>query len=568
MIARYSLPEMSKIWNQEAQWDSWADVEKAHLKVLLQNEKLSTSQIEEILVAFSVSVKSCTPEDFLKRELETGHDVIAFVSKISEAFQKTLPTHLCQYHVFVHKGLTSSDILDTALSLRINNSLHLILESLTQLRGAFSVQAFAHAQTVCIGRTHGIHAEPMSFGHVLAGHFQDFQNSHINFLSILKKFQFGKLSGAVGNYSQLQPCHEESVLNELGLKPELVATQVLSRQKFSQLGQAFVVLSGAIERFAQNMRHWARTELGEVLEPFSEKQKGSSAMPHKKNPILSENLCGLSKTVRNYCHALEENVALWHERDISHSSVERMVLPDIFVTSHFIIERTRKLVEQMIVRPDVMLKQVQRTGGLWASQSVLTLLVNKGISRNEAYEKIQSHALPISQKVALFETGLNLTEPDFYVSLKNDSEIMALKLEAELKECFNTNKFLNSVNFIFTQVFGLSSEEFERKWNLCSKKVEHDKKQKLCFAFESVPALQKVYAVCVELRKDILDTESLAIEIDFQKQVSSVLSVRQNKTFFVRLPGNMSHKTPQILSYARETLHNEVMEQIEVEVVQ
>jgi adenylosuccinate lyase len=544
MIDRYSRPEMKKMWSEESKYASWARVERAHLETLVERKEAE----QRVLEAFDAAFARKTQADYLAKEQETGHDVIAFVSEVASAMGE------CGRHL--HKGLTSSDVLDTALSLRTTAALDLLLESLASVREAFARQAYTHARTVCIGRTHGIHAEPLSFGQVLSGYFSEFQRAHEDLLNARKKMAVGKLSGAVGAYSQLPPDFEARVLQKLGLTPEQNATQVLPRDRFLRVAQAIENVAGAVDRFALNMRHWARTELGEVLEPFSEKQKGSSAMPHKRNPILSENLCGLARTVRGYSTMLTQNVALWHERDISHSSTERIALGDLFVNAHFMLHRLAGLANNMVVRTDVMKANLGKLGGLWASQTILTALVERGMNRQEAYELIQKIALPIAEKAAL-----SVVEPDaFLKGLLAHSHIKALVGEENLKSLFHTDRFLECVPLVFRRVFGMVPEEQQRHKNVPLGRL--------------VPALQKVYKVTVELLPDVLDTECKTVETDMKHSGIEVSSLRQARTFFVRMSAENTQTSSlmaqheKVAAYAKETLHNAVMEQCRIEVMQ
>ncbi|MCA2961167.1 MAG: adenylosuccinate lyase [Silvanigrellales bacterium] len=550
MIERYSRPEMKCIWSEDAKYASWAKVERAHLETLVEASEADAG----VLASFDKAVSLKREADFLAREQETGHDVIAFIAELASAMGDS--------GRFLHKGLTSSDVLDTAVALRLTSSLDLITLSLAEVREALAVQAYTHASTPCIGRTHGIHAEPLSFGQVLASHFAEFQRAHLDVLAARKGVAYGKLSGAVGGYSQLPADFEARVLRRLGLAAEPVATQVIPRDRILRAVQALVSVAGAIDRFALNMRHWARTELGEVLEPFSEKQKGSSAMPHKRNPILSENLCGLARTVRGYADMVAGGVALWHERDISHSSVERVALADAFVTTHFMLSRTAGLVSKMVVRPDVMKANLGRLGGLWASQTVLTALVERGMNRQEAYELIQKVALPLAEKAAL-----GAVEPDaFLKGLQSHTKVVALVGEQNLKGLFALDRFLACVPVVFRRTFGMVPEEYTR---LTAHGSSHGSSQ----AARIVPALHRVYAVTVELLPDVLDTEAKTVETAMRKGGVDVLSLRQARTFLVRQEGVKTSEAAEnalrkVEAYAKETLHNGVMEQFRVEVVQ
>jgi adenylosuccinate lyase len=534
VIDRYARPEMKSLWTEEAKYQAWALVEKAHLAALVDRGEAP----KEVLSSFEKALTLKTNQDYLEREEETGHDVIAFITEVASA--------MGDHGRFLHMGLTSSDVLDTSLSVRCLKSIDLLLESLAKVRGAFAFQAFSHSQTLCIGRTHGIHAEPMSFGQVLCSYFAEFQRCHKDLLALKKHLCFGKLSGAVGVYSQLGPDMERAVLGKLGLKPEPVATQVLPRDRFTRMGQTLENLAMAVERFAVNLRHWARTELGEVLEPFGSKQKGSSAMPHKKNPVLSENLTGLAHVVKGLAHTLSQNSVLWHERDISHSSVERMALPDLFVTTHFMLHRTAGLVEKMQVRPEAMKVNLNRTGGLWASGTVLTGLVEAGMGRKEAYEIIQEVALPLSEKVALGNMGAQ----DFKNGLKQKEQVSRLITDKQLNEIFDPSRYLKHQSLVFQRVFGLTPERLHGD---------------LATQLKMIPALQKQYEVRVSLLPDVLDVEGKAIAQDMKQQGIESLELRVHRVFVIKSKEPLSFEN--LYQYAKNTLHNAVMETFEVEEV-
>jgi len=536
MIARYSRPVMSQLWSEEAKYASWSRVERAHLEGLVERRGLNPS----VLNAFDNAIRTTGSEDYARREQETGHDVIAYVAEVGAA--------MGDFGRWLHQGLTSSDVLDTALSLRVCESLELLSRPLRQLRVDFLKKAFAYVQTPIMGRTHGIHAEPLSFGQVLAGHFEEFQRAHLALIEAQKICRTGKLSGAVGQYSQLTPEYESHVLGKLGLRAEPIATQVIPRDRILVAAHACENLANAIDRFATNMRHWARTELQEVLEPFGSKQKGSSAMPHKKNPVLAENLCGLARAVRGYVNMLSQNTSLWHERDISHSSVERMALPDLFVTLDFMTARCAQLIEQMVVQPDVMKRNLDRLGGLWASQSVLTQLTNAGMNRTEAYELVQRIALPLSAQAA----RENQSADAFLCALEGHSAVVELLGRETLKGLFNLDRFMAHTPARFLQVFGTTPEEVTRihSGQVCT---------------SSVPALQTTYKVTVALHTDVLDTEAKTIEEHMANQGLQA-RLKRSKVFTISLP--QPDEKDALLRYVSSVLRNEVMESIEVEVIQ
>jgi len=536
MIARYSRPEMSALWSENAKYASWSRVERAHLEGLVERRGIPAA----VLSAFDSAIQSTNADDYLRREQETGHDVIAYVAEVGAA--------MGDFGRWLHQGLTSSDVLDTALSLRLIESLELLGKPLENLRTALAKQAFSHVLTPAMGRTHGIHAEPLSFGQVLAGHFEEFQRAHFGLLEAQKLCSTGKLSGAVGQYSQLTPDYEAHVLSKLKLSPEPVATQVIPRDRILRVGHACENLANAIERFALNVRHWARTELQEVIEPFGSKQKGSSAMPHKKNPVLAENLSGLARTIRGYVQMLGQNTALWHERDISHSSVERLALPDLFITLDFMTARCADLVDKMVIQPEVMKRNLDRLGGLWASQTVLTQLTNAGMNRTAAYELVQKIALPLNMQAAR-ET---LPADAFLKALEAQPAVVDLLGREQLRGMFNVERFLQHTGNRFLSVFGVTPDEVNRLFN---GRVDT----------QSVPALQRKYRVTVSLQTDVLDTEAKTIEEHMHSQGLNA-QLKRSKVFTISAPN--ADEKERLLSYISSVLRNEVMESISVEVLQ
>ncbi len=447
MIERYSRKEMRDLWSEDSKYNFWGLVEKAHLETLVEQEKAPSKVLKE----FAHAISTKTAKDFLTREQETGHDVIAFIAELGDAMKSETDV--------LHKGLTSSDVVDTALALRIKCALGILERSLQDILIAIRTQAQKHKHTLCMGRTHGIHAEPISFGQVLASHYAEFERAYTETLAAKEHISFGKLSGAVGNYTQLDPSFEAAVLKKLDLEIEPVSTQIIPRDRILTIGKALLSSSNAIERFATNMRHWARTELGEVLEPFGKRQKGSSAMPHKKNPILSENLCGLARTIRGYFTMLMENGALWHERDISHSSVERIALPDMFITLDFMLFRTTNMIKNMNVNEKMLEAQIWKTGGLWASQNVLTALIEKGVNRIEAYECVQSIALFLHTELTqngktLSEISLNKASLCAFADLLQKNDFIQNHLSTdEVLNAFELKKYLKHVDVVFKRVF-------------------------------------------------------------------------------------------------------------------
>jgi adenylosuccinate lyase len=332
---------------------------------------------------------------------------------------------------WLHRGMTSSDVVDTSLSILLVRAADLLLERTDRLIAALANRAREHAKTPLIGRSHGIHAEPVTFGIALAGHLAEVKRGRKRLEAARHEVAVGKLAGAVGTYAHLSPEIEERALASLGLRPETVSTQVVARDRHAAYFSALALLAAAIERFATNVRHWQRTEVGEAEERFSQGQKGSSAMPHKRNPILSENLCGLARVVRSAVTPALENIALWHERDISHSSVERMIAPDATTTLGFMLERATGLVEGLVVYPENMKRNLERTGNLFFSEAVMLALVEKGLARQQAYEMVQRNAMRAFRGEGAFR--------DF---LGQDPDIQAKLTPAELDECFDLDHAL------------------------------------------------------------------------------------------------------------------------------
>lgn len=441
MIDRYSRPIFRDLWSEKEKYSTWAQVERAHLEVLIERGDAPANVLDD----FEHAISKKNVDDFIRREKETNHDVIAFIEELGESMGDT--------SAFLHKGLTSSDVVDTALVLRIKKSLDIILKSVHEICQTLKDKAFEHKDTICMGRTHGIHAEPLSFGQVLASHYAEFKRAYDELIHAEKHISYGKLSGAVGNYTQHDPEFEKLVLKKLHLNVEPVSTQIIPRDRILVVAKAVLSCGNAVERFATNLRHWGRTEVAEVFEPFGKKQKGSSAMPHKKNPILSENLCGLSRTVRGYFCMLMENAALWHERDMSHSSVERIALPDMFATVDFMLVRFLFIIQNMHVKKEKLSKQIWHTGGLWASQNILTALVNKGLSRKNAYEAVQKIALHVGSKLEQTISRTTAESCPFYIALTEDKDIQKHLNKTELLHLFSLDKYLTHVQLVFERVF-------------------------------------------------------------------------------------------------------------------
>lgn len=376
MIDRYTREEMGKLWTQEARFQALLDVEKTVARVQAKNGLIPKKAAEDIQNGtFSVP-------RILEIEQTTKHDIIAFVSCVAETVGEN--------GRYIHYGLTSSDALDTALSVQIVRAGVVLLKSVDSLVAALKRKSLEHMDTLCAGRTHGMHAEPTTFGYKLSGFYYEFLRHRERVQQAMSQMAIGKLSGAVGTYSFLAPTIEKEVCVELGLKPESVATQVIPRDRHAEVMISLAFLGAGIERLSIEIRHLQRTEVGEAREGFSKGQKGSSAMPHKRNPIGSENLTGCARLLRGYAQSAMENIALWHERDISHSSVERVALPDAFILADYASDRMAKIIDNLEVDSERMKRNMLESQGQLFSSHVLLHLVDKGLSREDAYKIVQS----------------------------------------------------------------------------------------------------------------------------------------------------------------------------------
>ena len=380
MIRRYTRPQMGELWSEEARLGRWLDVELGLVDVLAERGDVPLAAARRLRERARVDVARMQ-----EIEDEVKHDVIAFVSAVTETVGDD--------GRFLHLGVTSSDVVDTALALQLRDAADLLVADLDGLRGAVRAQALRHRHTVMMGRTHGIHAEPITFGLKCASWYAELGRDRRRLATAREEIAYGKLSGAVGTFANIAPEVEAAVCARLGLRPEPIATQVVPRDRHAAFFGCLAIVAGSCERIALEIRHLQRTEVGEVAEPFGRGQKGSSAMPHKRNPVLSENVSGLARLIRGYALAALENIALWHERDISHSSVERVIAPDATIVMDFMLTRLAAVVEGLEVRADVMRANVERLGGAIFSEQVLLALVRRGVSRDEAYRWVQRHAL-------------------------------------------------------------------------------------------------------------------------------------------------------------------------------
>jgi adenylosuccinate lyase len=425
MIERYTRPVLATLWSDVRRYETWLKVELAAC------EAMEAAGLVPAGTAVEVRAKASGKLDakrILEHEERTRHDVIAFLTHVEELAGASAR--------WLHLGMTSSDVLDAAFAILLREAADEILVGVEQLRTALACKADEHRETLMIGRSHGIHAEPIVAGLVFAGFFCEVGRARRAFVSARDEISVGKIAGAVGTYANLSPEIETRALASLGLLPEVVPTQIVARDRHAGYFQALARLGTAVERIALTVRHWQRTEVGEAGEAFGKGQKGSSAMPHKKNPILSENLCGLSRLLRAYGDSSMENVALWHERDISHSSVERVIGPDATGIADFMVRRAAALVEGLVVYPERMRKNLDHTGGLYFSEGVMLALVRTGLPRQTAYEMVQKHALAAATELG---TG---SEPTFRPRLGADPEIAGRLSPGDLDQAFDLRHHL------------------------------------------------------------------------------------------------------------------------------
>ena len=435
MIPRYSPEKFVTLWSDLHKYQTWFDVEIAACEAM--------EAAGSVPPGTAVSVKGFRGQLRSERideiERTTRHDVIAFLTHVEE-----LAGPPARY---LHRGMTSSDVLDTSLALILREASDLLLERLDALLETLAGRVREHRRTPMMGRSHGIHAEPITFGLVLAGHYAALCRGRARLRAARTEIAVGKLAGAVGTYAHLTPAIERDALGRLGLEPETVSTQVVSRDRHAFYAASLGVLAAGIERFATNIRHFQRTEVGEAEEAFQKGQKGSSAMPHKRNPILSENLCGLARVVRAMVIPAMENVALWHERDISHSSVERMAFPDATTTLAFMLERLTRLTKNLVVYPDKLRANLEMTGRLWASEGVLLALIDKGIARQEAYVMVQRNAMRAFAG-----------EGEFKKLLLADQEIRGLLGQEEIETQFELEHALAQVDAVIDRALEAKEE--------------------------------------------------------------------------------------------------------------
>ncbi|WP_413166285.1 adenylosuccinate lyase [Capilliphycus salinus ALCB114379] len=429
MIERYTLPEMGNLWTDEYKLKTWLQVEIAVCEAQAELGYIPSEAVEQIKAKANFDLKRVQ-----EIEAEVRHDVIAFLTNVNE--------YVGDVGRYIHLGLTSSDVLDTALALQLVASTDLLLERIECLSQALRYQAQQHRNTVMVGRSHGIHAEPISFGFKLAGWLAEVCRNRERLVRLRESIAVGKISGAVGTYANIDPRVEAIACQNLGLQPDTASTQVISRDRHAEYSQILALLGASIERFAVEIRNLQRTDVLEVEEYFSKGQKGSSAMPHKRNPIRSERLTGLARILRGHAVAALENVALWHERDISHSSVERMILPDSSTITHFMLVEITDLVKNLLVYPENMARNMNLYGGVIFSQRVLLALVEKGLSREEAYSIVQSCA----------HQAWNKPGGNFYDLIVKDERVTAKLSTAEIEACFDPQYHLRHLEEVYQRL--------------------------------------------------------------------------------------------------------------------
>ncbi|MDP1784014.1 MAG: adenylosuccinate lyase [Sulfuricurvum sp.] len=441
MVERYAREEMKSKWTMQAKYQAWLDVEIAAVKAWNRLGLIPDEDAQKIVKNAGFSI-----ERIDEIEAVTKHDLIAFTTSVSET--------LGSESRWFHYGMTSSDTVDTAVALQMRDSLELIISDVKMVMESIKVRAYEHKMTLMVGRSHGIHGEPITFGLVLAVWYDEMARHLTNLEQTMEVIAVGQVSGAMGNFAHAPLELEEYACEELGLKAAPASNQVIQRDRYARLACALGLLASSIEKFAVQVRHWQRTEVYECEEFFAKGQKGSSAMPHKRNPILSENITGLARIVRAYVIPAMENVALWHERDISHSSTERFWLPDSFITSDFMLNRFSNVIANLVVYPENMMRNLNLTGGLVFSQRVLLELPLKGVSREDAYRIVQRNAMKVWEGLQQGKTAINEKGESLYLQfLLDDEELRQSLSEEAIRECFNYDYYTKNVDNIFNRVF-------------------------------------------------------------------------------------------------------------------
>ena len=428
MIKRYTLPRMGRIWEDEQKFRQMLEVELLVCEALSRFGKIPKQALANIKQKAQINLARIE-----EIEKKTRHDILAFTRQVSE--------NLGQDSRYFHFGLTSNDLLDTVLALNLQQAAALLIKDMERLLKVCAEKAREYKDTVCVGRTHGIHAEPITFGLKLALFYDEIKRGLERLKKAREEVRYGKISGAVGTYAHLEPAIEAYVCKKLNLKPAGITTQVIPRDIHAQFISALALIAGSLERFAQEIRHLQRTEVAEALEPFTQGQKGSSAMPHKRNPILCERICGLARIIRANSLAAVENIALWHERDISHSSVERIIIPDSTILLDYMLEKVIWIAENLVVFPEKMQENLAKSRGLIFSQKLLLALMAKGLSRTQAYDLVQQAASRVWKG-----------DLDFKQSALQDEQINRYLKRPEIEGCFDIDRYLRYVDNIFKRV--------------------------------------------------------------------------------------------------------------------
>ena len=434
MITRYTLPAMGKIWEDEFKFSTWLKIEILACEARSEFGEILAGDLKEIKEKAKFDVKR-----ILEIEETTKHDVIAFLTNVAE-YVGPASRH-------IHYGMTSSDILDTTLSFQMKTAGELLLEQLNELKEALKQRAVEHKNTICIGRSHGIHAEPTTMGLKFALWFEETKRNIKRLQNAIDTISVGQISGAVGTFEHLSPKVEEYVCKKMNLKSARVSTQVIQRDRHAEFMGTLAVIGSTLEKISVEIRHLQRTEVLEAEEYFSKGQKGSSAMPHKRNPVISERITGLARVLRANSIAALENVALWHERDISHSSVERIIIPDSCIALNYMLDLMIKLIKNLLIYPENMIKNLNLTRGLIFSQTILLKLVDKGLTREDAYRLVQNSAMDVWA-----DKDKNLKD-----ELMKSDEVLNYLTKKEIDEIFNTNKILKNVDYIFQR--SINSED-------------------------------------------------------------------------------------------------------------
>ena len=430
MIPRYSREKMSAIWSPENRYQKWLDIEILACEAMAQMGNIPEYSLKNIKEKAAFDVARIE-----EIEKTTKHDVIAFLTSVTE--------RVGEDGRFIHMGLTSSDILDTSLAVLLKEASDILIDDLNQLLLVLRNKAAEHRDTLMIGRSHGIHAEPITFGLKMALWYQEMERNLTRMIRARETISYGKISGAVGTFSFIDPSIEEYVCQKMGLKPAPVSSQIVQRDRHAEFFTTLAIIASSLDKFSQEIRLLQRTEVREAEEYFTPGQKGSSAMPHKRNPVLSENLSGLARLMRSYALASLEDIALWHERDISHSSVERVIAPDATILLDFMLNRFTALVSKLVVYPDRMLANLNMTRGVIFSQMVLLKLIDKGMSRENAYAVVQKNAMESWQE-----------DSDFKRLLLEDDEVMSYLNTQDINTVFRIENFLGHIGLIFNRVFG------------------------------------------------------------------------------------------------------------------